>query len=310
MKKISIGLLTIGFLVMSVNTQAQKIGKIKSNAKSSSNHRKSERRSSGSGGSGSSGLSSGFNGEVCFDIFTGCLDILSTVSSNDHQNTSTPAYAPTSTPIPANKTEEKPEVVAPPPTVVQKNQATPVLPKKIKAVQRAYFQVKASYGFLPNNYEIFRPGVRARFGKKHGFGMAFDYRYNFLREKVLGDYTSYFTHDIQILQFAPETNGDVEIRVGGGFMIDEFKEFYPEILVGFSAFANNMQWKFGSELRFAPNTTSGGQAPARIEWGTNVQYALVNQPEFKLYGGIRSKVASYFGENIWSIGVGINMRIY
>ncbi|WP_299464550.1 hypothetical protein [uncultured Microscilla sp.] len=309
MKKISIGLLTIGLWVMSIHTQAQKIGKIKSNAKSSSNSRKSD-RSSGSGGSSSSGSGSGFNGEVCFDIFIGCLDILSTASSNEHQNTSTPEYAPTSTPIPAKKTEEKPEVVTPSPILVQKNQATPALPQKKKAAQRAYFQVKASYGFLPNNYEIFRPGVRARFGKKHGFGMAVDYRYNFLREKVLGDYASYFTHDIQILQFAPETNGDVEIRVGGGLMIDEFKELYPEILVGFNALANNMQWNFGSELRFAPNTTSGGQAPARIEWGANVQYALVNQPKFKLYGGIRSKVASYFGEKIWSIGIGVNMRIY
>lgn len=313
MRKVSIGLLSIGLLAISLTAQAQKIGKIKDKARQSSNNRKSDRRSSGSGGSSNSGSNGGFNGAACFDIFTGCLDLLIAITPDEPPSNN---RSQTYTPLPR---EKEPVVVTPPPTPpppttttptppVNTTQAMPVLPPKSKPGN--YFQLKASYGFLPNNYEVFRPGVRVRFGNKHGFGMAIDYRYNFLREKILGDNTSYFTHDIQVLQFAPETKGDVEIRVGLGLMVDEFKELYPEVVLGFNALADQTKWNFGSEFRFAPNIANGGKHPARIEWGAHVQYALVNQPKFKLYGGLRSKVAKYFGEDIWSIGLGFNMRIY
>lgn len=313
MRKINIGLFTIGLLAISLTVQAQKIGKIKNKARQSSTSRKSDRRSSGSGGSSNLGSDSGFNGAACFDVFMGCLDLLIAITP-DSPSTNSSSHTSTYKPL---STNEKPPVKVtptppptPPTTTVEPTPTTPVLPPLEKSAARNYFQLKASYGFLPNNYEVFRPGVRVRLGKKHGFGMAFDYRYNFLREKVLGEYTSYFTHDIQLLQFAPETKGDVEIRVGFGLMVDEFQEFYPEILAGFNALADQTKWNIGSEFRFAPNNASGGKHPARLEWGAHVQYALVNQPKFKLYGGLRSKVAKYFGENIWSIGLGLNMRIY
>jgi hypothetical protein len=173
-----------------------------------------------------------------------------------------------------------------------------------------YFQLYTSYSFLPNNYQVFRPGARIRFGNDDGLGFAFSYRYNFLMEKVLGEFTSYFTHDIQLLQIAHMVGKHTEIRVGGGLMIDEFEEAYPEILLGFNSLVDKTNWNIGTELRITPNHASGVTALARIEWGANVQYALVNRPKFKVYGGVRSKVANYFGVHIWSIGLGVNMRVY
>lgn len=318
MKRITLSVLLLGLLHLSLATQAQKIGKIKSKAKTSSNNRKTDRSSrassssSGGGGSSSSGSGSDFAGEACFDILGGCLDIFLTSainsSSSNSGSSSTSSYTPVETP------PEKPVTVEPKKPIITEPASPPpvannhTIPVKVKTEQNTYFQLKASYGFLPNNYSVFRPGARVRFGKKHGFGMAFDYRYNYLEEKILGEKTSYFTHDLQLLQFAPETNGDVEIRIGAGFMVDENEEFYPEFLVGFNALVDKMQWNFGSEIRLANNFSE--QAPARLEWGTHVQYALVNNAKFKLYGGLRTKVANYFGEQIWSVGLGLTMRIY
>ena len=300
---------------LTVNVQAQKIGQIKKKAKSNSQRKSRERRSSGgSGGSGSSGSGSDFNGAACFDVLGACFDLISLIgssssSSESQTNTYTPSYTPSTNdntdPAPVPKeptvTKEKPVVVNPKPT------SQPII--KPKAEQRPYFQLKASYGFIPNNYEVFRPGARVRFGKKHGFGMALDYRYNHLSEKILGERTTYFSHDIQILQFAPETNENVEFRVGFGFMVDEFEEWYPEFLLGFNALAGQMRWNFGSEVRIARDFSTS--ISPRLEWGTHIQYALINQPKFKLYGGLRSKVANYFGDvNIWSIGLGLTMRVY
>ncbi|HAS46564.1 MAG TPA: hypothetical protein DCS93_39140 [Microscillaceae bacterium] len=306
-------------LGLNISAQAQKIGQIKKKAKSNSNRRSSERRSSGSGGSSGSG--SDFNGEGCLFIFNACIDLLdifsSIPSSESQTSTYTPSYSPPPPPAndypdPAPIPEEKPPVADSTPVLPPPNPVTvtplPVVVKP-KAEPRNYFQLKASYGFLPNNYEVFRPGARVRFGKKHGFGMAFDYRYNYLTEKVLSERTSYFTHDLQLLQFAPETNSNVEIRAGFGFMIDEFAEWYPEFLVGFNALAGQMRWNFGTEVRIANDFSN--DIAARLEWGSHLQYALVNQPKFKLYGGLRTKVASYFGNiNVWSIGLGLTMRIY
>ncbi|OJJ23578.1 hypothetical protein BKI52_04240 [marine bacterium AO1-C] len=295
------------FLGLHMSTQAQKIGQIKKKAKTSSKRRSSERRSS-SGSGGSSGSGSDFNGEGCFSVLGACFDLLSIIgSSSSSSESQTSTYTP-----PANPAPEKPNIPSTPiekPVLVDPPNPAPIPVVKPKSEPRPYFQLKASYGFLPNNYEIFRPGARVRFGKKHGFGMALDYRYNHLSEKVLGERTNYFTHDIQLLQFAPETNGNVEIRAGFGFMIDEFEEWYPEFLVGFNALTDQMRWNFGSEVRVA-NDFSNGTTP-RLEWGSHVQYALVNQPKFKLYGGLRTKVASYFGNvNLWSIGLGLTMRVY
>lgn len=306
---------------LNVNVQAQKIGQIKKKAKSNSQRKSRERRSSGgSGSSRSSGSGSDFNGAACFDVLGACFDLISLIgssssSSESQTSTYTPSYTPSTNdnidPVPVPKeptvTKEKPVVVQPKPVTVTPTPAVePII--KPETEHRPYFQLKASYGFVPNNYEVFRPGARVRFGKKHGFGMALDYRYNHLSEKILGERTTYFSHDIQILQFAPETKENVEFRIGFGFMVDEFEEFYPEFLLGFNALADQMRWNFGTEVRIA-NDFSSSVTP-RLEWGTHAQYALINQAKFKLYGGLRTKVANYFGVNIWSIGLGLTMRVY
>ena len=293
-------------LGLHIGAQAQKIGQIKKKAKSSS-----ERRSSGS--RGSSGSGSDFNGEGCLFILEACVDLVNIAGSISESQTSTYTPPPVNDyPDPIPPPVEQPPVVDSTPSLPPPSPAVvtpPTVALKPKAEPRTYFQLKASYGFLPNNYEVFRPGARVRFGKKHGFGMALDYRYNYLTEKVLGERSSYFSHDIQFLQFAPETTGNVEIRAGFGFMIDEFEEWYPEFLLGFNALADQMRWNFGTEIRVA-NDFSNSTTP-RLEWGSHLQYALVNQPKFKLYGGLRTKVASYFGNiNLWSIGLGLTMRVY
>ena len=311
-------ILTLG---LSTNIQAQKIGQIKKKAKSNSKRRSSERRSS-SGSGGSSGSGSDFNGEGCFNVLGACLDLLnifsSTSGSGSGAQTSTSTYTPSYVP-PVNNDAPDPVVTTPktpppvadtglPPTNPTVVTPRPVVVKPTKE-PRTYFQLKASYGFMPNNYQVFRPGARVRFGKKKGFGMALDYRYNHLSEKVLGERTTYFTHDIQFLQFAPEVSNDVELRIGFGLMVDEFEEIYPEFLVGFNALSDQMRWNFGTEIRIAGDFTSS--VTPRLEWGSHLQYALINQTKFKLYGGLRTKVANYFGSvNIWSIGLGLTMRVY
>lgn len=321
--------LIVAITCLHLSGQAQKIGKIKSKAKRNSNNRRSSDRSSSSGSSGSSGSGSDFNGAACFDLLGSCFNLLGAISSSSSSSsesqtsTYSPSYAPPSTPANPptqdNTTEKKPKQNNPNQPVEKKQSDfvelkfdEPKIPtvfvEPVKKEPGTYFQVKASYGFVPTNYEVFRPGARVRFGKKHGFGMAIDYRYNFLTEKILGERTSYFTHDIQLLQFAPETEGDVEIRVGVGVMVDEFSEVYPEFLLGFNALADDTKWNFGSEVRIANDF--GNSVVPRMEWGSHVQYALVNQPKFKLYGGLRTKVANYFGEGIWSIGLGLTMRVY
>lgn len=320
MKKISVIVFLLG--LTSAGAYAQKIGQIKKKSSSNSQRRSSERRSSGSGGS--SGCGGDFNGEGCFDVFSACLDLLNLFgsSNNSGNDSQTSTYTPLPSSPPVEKTtprvENKPEEVAPPKTInnappVISNTAKvdPTLPRLKLAERRNYLQVKASYGALPVNYQVFRPGVRVRLGKKGGFGMAFSYRYNFLSEKILNERTTFFTHDVQFLQFAPEVGNNVELRIGAGFMIDENQEYYPEFLFGVNAQPGAMKWNFGTTLRLANDFSTSTQSTARLEWGSHVQYALVNQPKFKLYGGLRTKLASYFGTvNIWSIGVGLNMRIY
>ncbi|HAS46565.1 MAG TPA: hypothetical protein DCS93_39145 [Microscillaceae bacterium] len=270
----------IAFMLgLHISAQAQKVGQIKKKAKSNSERRSSERRSSSSSSRGSSGAGSDFAGAVCSSVLDGCVTgIFNGVGSGGSSSRSSD-----------RKTKRSRE-------------------PKPKKEDHHYFQLKASYGFLPNNYQVFRPGARVRFGKKRGFGMAFDYRYNYLSEKILEERISYITHDIQFIQFAPEVSNDVEIRAGFGFMRDEFNEFYPEFLAGFNALSDQTRWNFGTEIRVASDFSNG--TAARVEWGSHVQYALVNNPKFKVYGGLRTKVASYFGVGLWSIGLGLTMRVY
>jgi len=264
-------------VVFQVNAQG-KIGQIKKKAKSNSERRSSERRSSSSS-RGSSGAGSDFAGAICASVFDGCAtSMIDGIISGGSSSRSSDR---------ASRRSREPK------------------PKKD---DHHYFQLKASYGFLPNTYQVFRPGARVRFGKKRGFGMALDYRYNYLSEKILEERVSYITHDIQFLQYAPEVSNDVELRVGFGFMRDEFNELYPEFLAGFNALSDQTRWNFGTEIRVASDFSNG--TAARVEWGSHAQYALVNNPKFKVYGGLRTKVASYFGIGLWSIGVGLTMRVY
>lgn len=314
MNKVQTGLLAMGLLLMSGALQAQKIKQIKNRARSNSESRSSS-SSSGSGGSSSSGAGSDFIGSLCSGVFTGCFDSFinglgSSSSSSSSSSNDDYTYTP---PSPPPKPKPKPKRVIPRPidTMVA-NKPRPAYTDTDELLDDywGYFQLHTTYSFLPNNYQVFRPGARIRFGNDDGFGFAFSYRYNFLMEKVLGEFTSYFTHDIQLLQVSYMVGKHTEICVGGGLMIDEFEEAYPEILLGFNSLVDKTKWNLGTELRITPNHASGATALARIEWGANVQYALVNRPRFKVYGGVRSKVANYFGVNIWSIGLGVNMRVY
>lgn len=308
MNKIHTGLLTMGLLLMSGALQAQKIKQIKNRARSNSESRSSS-SSSGGGGSSSSGAGSDFIGSLCSSAFTGCFDSFINGLGSSSSSSSNDNYS--YTPPPKPKPKPKPKKVIPKPidTMVANKPKPAYIDESIDNYW-GYFQLYTSYSFLPNNYQVFRPGVRIRFGNDDGLGFAFSYRYNFLMEKVLGEFTSYFTHDIQLLQVAQMVGKHTEIRIGGGLMIDEFEEIYPEILLGFNSLVDKTNWNIGTELRIAPNYASGSPALARIEWGANVQYALVNRPKFKVYGGVRSKVANYFGVNIWSVGLGVNMRVY
>ncbi|WP_299458274.1 hypothetical protein [uncultured Microscilla sp.] len=166
------------------------------------------------------------------------------------------------------------------------------------------FEIGGDATFVPSTESLYRP--RARF--RVGF-LSFDYRYTYLTETVLGNRTSFPTHEIQLLQINPIIDPAYDFRIGWGLYHEQDSNSpnptFSELTAGFDAFPTRM--KLGTEFRYviARNSTVGSP---RWEINAQAKYALVDNPSTKIYFGFSGSYAEYYTISIWGIGLGLSFK--
>jgi hypothetical protein len=166
------------------------------------------------------------------------------------------------------------------------------------------FEIGGDATFVPSTESLYRP--RARF--RVGF-LSMEYRYTYLTETVLGQRSSFPTHEIQLLQINPILDPAVDFRLGWGLYLEQESNSpnptFSELTLGFDAFPT--RFKIGSEFRYviARNSTVGSP---RWEINAQAKYAIVNNPGTKIYFGLSGSYAEYYTVSIWGVGLGLNIK--
>ena len=166
------------------------------------------------------------------------------------------------------------------------------------------FEIGGDATFVPTNQNLYRPRARFRVGV-----LSMEYRYTYLTEQVLGQRQDFPTHEIQFIQINPILDPNFDLRFGWGLYIEQESQSnnatHSEFTFGFDAFPARM--KLGSEFRVVTNSDRGNISP-RWEVNAQLKYAILDNPNNKIYVGLSGSYAEYYAVSIWGIGVGINFK--
>ncbi|OJJ20282.1 hypothetical protein BKI52_17600 [marine bacterium AO1-C] len=167
------------------------------------------------------------------------------------------------------------------------------------------FEIGGDATFVPTNQNLYRPRARFRIGV-----LSLEYRYTYLTEQVLGSRQDFPTHEIQFIQINPILDPGFDLRLGWGLYIEQESlsnnATHNEFTFGFDAFPARM--KLGSEFRLVTNSDRNNNISPRWEVNAQVKYAVLNNPNNKIYIGLSGSYAEYYAVSIWGIGLGVNFK--
>ncbi|MCF8296288.1 MAG: hypothetical protein K9J13_01980 [Saprospiraceae bacterium] len=169
--------------------------------------------------------------------------------------------------------------------------------KSIEFMPQFAFNPPSTYSMLPR--------IRGNLGL-----FSTDIRYNFMLEtSSINGADLYKTVDWQIIELNLVLTEAVNIRVGTGFMYEDFTDsYFNEHTGAVDFYLNDNALIIGSELRYAIEYESG--FVPRTEGSLNLNYRIFNFNNLAGYANLGCLYQDYYHKvDVWSVQGGLNFKI-